>query len=104
MQISPIDFVQLEFQDENQLTPQDWLRKMQEYAVLQNSKIPLNHLLELSYEQKNALRSAISALYFSDNSDYRNALYNVVRHLSKIPHEDLDEETIKAIFNLFEPA
>lgn len=47
-------------------------------------------------ETKDALNSAVSAIYFNDNSDYLSALYGVVRHLTGI--EEPSEEDIKKLF------
>lgn len=106
MQLTPKEYIKKEFPDwdgEN-LSPEVWLRKMQEFAVILNSKIEVSHLLNLEYGTKNALRSAISALYFNDSSDYKKALFQVVHCLAKIPYEDLSDEVIQSIYDLFEPA
>lgn len=106
MKITPLEFVKKEFPkwDGKHLPPDVWLRKMQEFAILTNEKIDLGRLLELDYPEKNALRSAAGALYFDDNSDYKNALYQVIHHLTKIPFSDLSSDTVRSIYYLFEPA
>ncbi len=103
MKMTPIDFIHLEFPDETQMTPQEWLRKMQEFAVIQNAKTPIEHLLELSPENKKALNYSISALYFYDSKDYRSELFEVAHNLTKINKEDLDEQTISEIYSLLNP-
>ena len=100
MTITPREFVEKEFPDLSGVSLSDWLRKMQEFAVLQNSKVNLDHLLEIKGDQLNALNSAVSALYFADNKDYKNALFSVVRHLSKIDFDVLDDEVVRAIYYL----
>lgn len=106
MKITPTEFIKKEFPnwDGGVLPPDVWLRKMQEFAVLTNAKIDLSRLLALEYCAKNALRSAAGALYLDDNSEYKNALFQVVHHISKIPYSDLNDETVRAIYYLFEPA
>jgi hypothetical protein len=106
MKITPTEFIKKEFPnwDGGILPPDVWLRKMQEFSVLMNSKIDLSRLLHLEYDAKNALRSAVAALYFNDNKDYKNALFQVVHHISKIPYSDLDDDTVQAIYYLFEPS
>jgi hypothetical protein len=104
MNLTPLEFVMKEFPDMDQeLSTDVWLRKMQEFAVLQNSKIDISRLLELEYTAKAGLISAISALYFSDSKEYKNALFQVVHHISGISYDDLNEETINAIYFLFAP-
>lgn len=108
MTLTPLEFIQKEFQDfdpeKQTLPPGVWMRKMQEYSVLTNAKIDLEHLLKLDHQSKCAMRSAVSALYFNDNSDYKTALYQVVHHITQIKLDDLNEDVITSIFYLFEPA
>lgn len=106
MKITPTEFIEKEFPnwDSGILPPDVWLRKMQEFSVLVNSKIDLSSLLHLEYDAKNALRSAVAALYFDDNRDYKNALLQVVHHISKIPYSDLDDDIVQAIYYLFGPS
>ena len=104
MSITPLEYVKKEFDDTDKLSTEDWLRKMQEFSVLQNSKIDLSHILEMSDKSKlKALESAVSALYFSDNSDYKNALLSVVKELSNIDYDVLEDEVIRAMFYLLNP-
>lgn len=46
-----------------------------------------------------ALKEAVSALYFADSSDYKTALYDVVRHLFSL--DEVDYEKIKKLYKLF---
>ncbi len=39
-----------------------------------------------------ALKSAVSALYFADNSDYKSALYSVMQHLSPETAKAFEED------------
>ncbi len=105
MQLTPQEYIKKEFPnwDGENLSPNVWLRKMQEFAVITNSKVEVSHLLNLEYGTKNALRSAVAALYFNDSSDYKKALYQVVHYLAKIPYEDLTDEVVQSIYYLFEP-
>lgn len=106
MKITPTEFIKKEFPnwDGGFLPPDVWLRKMQEFSVLMNAKIDLARLLDLECCVKNALRSAVVALFLDDNSDYKNALFEVVHQISQIPYSDLNDETLRAIYYLFEPA
>lgn len=103
MSITPLEYVQKEFAQLEDMSNADWLRKMQEFAVLQNSKINLEHIVEMTYtknEKFHALNSAVTALYFSDKKDYANGLFGVVRHLAAIEYESLNDDVIKGIYYL----
>lgn len=106
MPITPLEYVKKEFADLEDMYHDDWLRKMQEFAVLQNSKVNLEHIIEMTYKKNesfHALNSAVSALYFSDNSDYKNGLFNVVRHLASMEFNALNDDVIKSIYYLLNP-
>jgi hypothetical protein len=45
-----------------------------------------------------ALSAAVSALYFTDNSDYENALHKVVKHLTN-SDKYLNHDQIIKLFN-----
>ena len=101
MSITPLEYVKKEFNSPDRLSTEDWLRKMQEFSVLQNSKIDLSHIIEMSDKSKlKGLNVAVSALYFSDNFDYKNSLLSIVRELSNIEYDVLDEKVIRDIFYL----
>lgn len=107
MSITPLEYVQKEFKELEDMSQNDWLRKMQEYAVLQNSKINLEHILEMTYAKDKsalyALNSAVQSLYLADSKDYKNGLFAVVRHLAKIDIEEINDEVIKSIYYLINP-
>lgn len=107
MTITPLEYVKKEFADFEDMSHDDWLRKMQEFAVLQNSKINLEHILEMNYAKDKAaymaLKAATESLFFSDNSDYGNALCLVVSHLAKIDLNVLNEDIVKSIYYLLNP-
>ena len=100
MNLTALEYIQKEFDDIDKITPKMWLRKMQEYAVLKNSAIDLEHILNLPKNQKKAVAVASEAVYFSDNSDYKNALYSILSVLTNIPMNDLEDDVVKAIFHL----
>ena len=102
--LTPIEFVQQEFADITNLPPEVWLRKMQEYNAIKSAKVNIEHLLDLPPKIKRALRSAVYAVYFNDNSDYLNALYGVIHEITGISYEDMDDgDLIKCIFRLLNP-
>lgn len=52
-------------------------------------------------DEKAALKEAVSAIYFNDNSDYLSALYGVVRALTGLNQPS--EEDIKKLFKELNP-
>ena len=103
MLITPLQYVRKEFDDTDKLSPEDWLRKMQEFSVLQNSKIDLSNILEMSGSKLKVLKIATTALNFDDGSNYENSLFQIVQVLTEIKWEDLDKEVIKSLFYLVSP-
>jgi hypothetical protein len=60
----------------------------------------LNNLFKTNIQEgnkKQALKSAVNSIYFSDSSNYRSALYSVIRHLLSIGYDD--EININALFD-----
>lgn len=51
-----------------------------------------NEITRLRDGSNNALRAAVNAIYFDDNSDYLPALWSVVRHLDPDVAEALDRD------------
>jgi hypothetical protein len=111
MVLSPTEFIQKEFEELTDLTQEDWLRKMVEYSVIQNSKVNLDFIVGLQYEKNKtilpALNAAVSAINFADNNNYVPALYDVVSHLGKIDFKDMDytkaHEIVSSIYYLLNP-
>ena len=102
--LTPIEFVQQEFADIENLPASVWLRKMQEYHAIKTAKVNIEHLLDLQPNVKSALRAAVNAVYFNDKSDYLVKLYEVVNAITGIEYTDLDDsDLIKSIFTLLNP-
>lgn len=99
--MTAIEFVLKEFNSISNLSEAVWLRKMEEYAVLQNKAVNLEGILSLSKNEKAALSAAVSALYFDKNiEDYQHHCFLVIYHLARIEIELLDEKMIDALFKL----
>ncbi|MEL6661050.1 MAG: hypothetical protein AAFR36_31660 [Bacteroidota bacterium] len=103
MELTAEEFVRKEFEDFHDMSQEDWVRKMEEFAVLKNASIDLEYILELPTNNKFALENAISALYFNDRSDYKKYLHRIVVHLSGISMEQLNEDLINAMYKLLNP-
>lgn len=97
---SPEDFVKKEFSDLSNLSKDDWLRKMKEFAVLENSEEDLESLLDLEPKVKKALAAASAAIYFNDSSDYLGTLYRIVCCLSDVRTDKVNGQTIVDIYHL----
>ncbi len=99
--LTPIEFVQQEFADIENLPASVWLRKMQEYHAIKTAKVNIEHLLDLQPNVKSALRAAVNAVYFNDKSDYLASLYEIINVLTGITCADLDDsDLIASIFKL----
>lgn len=61
---------------------------------------PMRHLGPAA---KEALNTAVQALYFADSSDYRSALWGVVRNLLNVDSGTLDGIDIKALAHALNP-
>ena len=103
MSITPLEYVKKEFHNTDKLSTEDWLRKMQEFSILQNSKIDLSHILEMSELKLAVLKISITSLYFADDSNYENSLFQVIQVLTQIEWESLDKEVIKSLYYLLNP-
>ncbi len=102
--LTPIEFVQQEFADIENLPASVWLRKMEEYHAIKTAKVNIEHLLDLQPNIKSALRSAVTAVYLNDKSDYLVKLYEVIYFITGIEYTDLDDsDLIKSIFKLLNP-
>ena len=103
--ITPLEYVLKEYPEFNpsmdDLDNETWLRKMQEFAFIQNNKnISIDKILSLGAKEKAALLEVVSTLSLRDNSDYQTALYSVVHHLAEIEYDQLTDTAISAIWNL----
>lgn len=62
--------------------PEEWFNEISKHYTLTSSQIiELGNLIlidKLSIKEKTALKAAIDAIYFNDNSDYLSALWSVV--------------------------
>ena len=99
-------FVSKEFKDFEDMSHDDWLRKMQEYAVIKNSKVNLDAVLEMASKQDNkyfALKAAVSALYLKGSREYEDALNAVVKNLAQITWEQFDNKAIEDIYRILNP-
>lgn len=61
----------------------------------------LYNVVESKPNEKAALKHAVDAIYFADNSDYLNGLYGVVRSLTGL--DEPTEEDIKKLFKDLNP-
>ncbi len=59
------------------------------------------NVVESKPNEKAALKQAVDAIYFADNSDYLSGLYGVVRSLTGL--DEPTEENIKSLFKEFNP-
>ena len=101
--ITAEEYVRKEFENFEDMSHEDWLRKMREYSVIQSSKVNLDYVQGLRFANKpvfRAIQKASEALHFNDNSDYKNTLYGVLQSLCDIAWDDLTDETVKSIFYL----
>lgn len=48
-----------------------------------------------------ALKAAVNAIYFNDNSDYATALYEVIYNLTG--DKDITEKQLRKLFNILNP-
>jgi hypothetical protein len=97
------EFITKEFEDFNFMSPNDWLRKMKEFSIINNHGLDLSHLEKLNYKEKNAFKSALSKLYFNDKSDYKMGLMEVVMYLGEFESSEIDEDTIKIMYGFLNP-
>lgn len=61
----------------------------------------LANVVESKPNEKAALKYAVDAIYFNDNSDYLSGLYGVVRSLTGL--DEPSEEDIKKLFKELNP-
>jgi len=59
------------------------------------------NVVESNPNEKAALKHAVNAIYFADNSDYLSGLYGVVRSLTGL--DEPTEEDIKKLFEELNP-
>lgn len=67
----------------------------------QGQKLPINNVVESKPNEKAALKHAVDAIYFADNSDYLSGLYGVVRSLTGL--NEPTEEHINKLFKELNP-
>jgi len=61
----------------------------------------ISHVINCNPDQKAALKAAVDAIYFDDNSDYQTALHQVICSLTGL--EDPDDKEIKKLFKELNP-
>ena len=88
------DFIKKELEKGEGLTADEWVYKIRQFDHIQTSRIN-----DLPDEQKKALSAAVFALYLNDRSDFKSALYCVVKHLSGIK---ADDSNIRILYSMLD--
>lgn len=70
-------------------------------AEQQGQTLPIHNVVESKPNERAALKHAVDAIYFADNSDYLSGLYGVVRSLTGL--DEPTEEEIKKLFKELNP-
>ena len=70
-------------------------------AERSSDKCHIQNVMAMLPDEKAALKHAVDAIYFADNSDYLSGLYGVVRSLTGL--DEPSEEDIKKLFKELNP-